>query len=364
MWRWKLGKGGSGQQPYNETDGKYESPDVSVGGKTVSSFEDYRDAVLDMNGFSDQYREMTQQQKDEVDEYLKGEYHNALDAAMKELNNQELGGSGVKFYGDDYEGMVRELLPKILTKDLIDNIEKTADYGFRIISNNVTGYTADAVSTYIQRARFGTSNFSTCSFDEFNEIESNMPHIDYRSKISEDDIKALIDSGVDFPLYRGIKNTNEDDSLQGFYDKNITKSLIGEGLYGHVIYMSFSRNYSNKYAENGILVGGIVRNGGNLKVLYAANQYGMNDIDVSYKINLSMATVTSTVEKAVSEAGYDLKSEEGLALAKAITRSVTVDAGVVGMLLGYDALYGKKDQFDILNPNIVDIVPVALARAE
>lgn len=361
MVRWKLGKGGKEQQPYDDANGQYLTLEVMVGDTATESFEEYRDAVLSQNGYSAEYKTMDQDKKNAVDSYLKAEYRKELNKIMDEMNGS------FEFYGaGNGKRMLSELLPKIITKDLIETIEERGP----TFENKGSGakFEIFTIPWLIQKARFGTNHFSTCSKEEYESIKKNMPDIASDYEVSPEDVMALVESGCDFTVHRGLPSENASECVKGFYDSKVTDSLQGSGYYGHVIYTSLSYDYAYNFAngeyndEESVLLGCVVRNNGNLKV------WDLKSPQIRYydhKKLLGAAGITvDDVQAAVKECFGAVGKNNSASACASIINAMSTDPGTLAALLGYDAIYGDDSQFDIVNPTIVDVVPENLYDGE
>jgi hypothetical protein len=357
MVRWKLGKGGKEQQPYDDTNGQYLTLEVMVGDTATESFEEYRDAVLSQNGYSDEYKTMDQDKKGAVDSYLKAEYRKELSKVMDEMNKKETG--SLEFYGvENSKRMLSELLPKIITKDFVETVEERGV----VFKNKGSGakFEIFTVPWLIQKARFGTNHFSTCSKEEYEDIDINMPYIGDNEGISAKDVMALVKSGCDFTVHRGLPSDDADECVKGFYDSKVTDGIQGSGDYGHVIYTSLSHEYARDFAsgfydKESVLLGCVVRNNGNLKVwdLNSQNTGTVFSYELLEAAGITINDIKTAVEDCFAAAGKSISSSAY----DIIVNAMSTDPGTIAALLGYDAIYGYYSQFDIVNPSIVDVVP-------
>ena len=354
MVRWKLGKGGKEQQPYDDANGQYLTLEVMVGDTATESFEEYRDAVLSQNGYSAEYKTMDQDKKAAVDSYLKAEYRKELNKIMDEMNGN------LEFYGvGNGKRMLSELLPKIITKDFVEAVEERGV----VFKNKGSGakFEIFTVPWLIQKARFGTNHFSTCSKEEYEDININMPYIAAYGDTPSKDIMALIKSGCDFTVHRGLSSEDVNKCVEGFYDSKVTDSIQGSGDYGHVIYTSLSNGYARdfanccSYGEESVLLGCIVRNNGNLKVwdLESKNINIYDNAAILKDAGMTRDDIKDAVKECLEAVGKSVNSPSY----DVIVNAMSDDPGTIALLLGYDAIYGYSSQFDIVNPSIVDVVP-------
>lgn len=284
-----------------------------------------------------------------------------------------------KFYTD--EDALAEALPKMFTKEMVEEFTKGYDAGNIMAVRQTVGNTYVPVLAHIfMKKRFKQTKFAKISKEAFYERAKNaLKDRDITQDNFYDVMKAAQYGGREVVVYRGIPTSGEygaqDTAFEGYFTSQTNPktgdeignkypvSLLGNGCYSSVIYMSTQHSYARMYAEEigkGVLITGLV-NLNNAKVCYEKSP------DDDYNDVNRMRNVLDRCSNAWEKSKENVKQSllqytDEYTAAKIMGNLDTVlkygDIGFCATLCGYDALVCAEDngqQLDILNPSIVDV---------
>ena len=262
----------------------------------------------------------------------------------------------VKFCNSEQE--VLDNFSNIFNQEMVDSLKKlgfpkktrTNVYSTRL--NVYSRYEVSIVPFVLQRMVYGRVKFrddKTITREKFDKLYSEQ-RINYsRADATVDDIKSL----PHVALFRGLYQHNDEIAktvTAGLLDTQKgenTKTLLGTGCWGDVIYMSLDINYSKSYSSNRNeydLARGIIFNPGKLNIAsFAKMPEWLHEDKAEQKLNEVLSSL---------DADEDLKSE----LIKYVVGKISGgNQGFLCMLFGFDACLGDSNQLDILNPNVVSL---------
>ena len=352
LYELKLGNGGHGLEPFNTKTGKYEKLSFSFEGNDIDSWQTLRDLMFD-EGQKEMYDNADQSIKDEIDNVAKEAYEGLLKDEVDVLNRTRVFDTPQECVDN-----IGDLLTPDMINEILPNIKKSTwgdYYCEQLEADPNSSYYVETIPALFQNSRYRKTKMNKISETDFNNTISNIDVFDRYSYNDDMDIYLNYVSNYDKVIvYRGLSVDNSDARRvhQGFVEDgpNLTKSLIGSGMYDSVIYMTMDENYASDY-DDGLVVKGLANTKGK-KIKIGYDEYGSNgeveqlrNRDVQFKNNI----VSSCVKMGYSQSDADKIGE-------VFRRQLNNDFGFCLMLLGYDAAILDGHQFDILNPDIVDLV--------
>lgn len=372
----KTGMGGEGLQPYDEKTGEYTKVEVSIGDAKVSDFDSFVEAVVDAKGVRERYDALSPDGKAKFAERLAPKYEEALRAEVGRMNEERSRNYEFFATADD----MREKIPGLFTKELIDEAISLGFPGetyFR--ASPFSSYEVNILSHVLQKARYGRRKFNPISQEEYAERAKNAINVGDGGNW-EGSTADAVSSGRDVLLWRGYCRINGKDREachrgQVDEDDSTSKSLIGSGCYGSVIYMSGNESYSRgSYMHWGLLSHAILRGSQTIRTLdFTMGDDGETDDYESYgyKAIKELQKVAADVADAIAEnmRQYEYDNNTIDKIKDNVLNLMGVEdwygerhvdpgyanKGFCAMLMGYDVVLGDSKQIDILNPALVDM---------
>ena len=368
----KPGNGGHGLEAYDDTTGKYASVSFDYNGKTISSWEELKDAILEENPQYKAQYESNPQIAEQFDNYVQDQiYPQMFQSEVDKLNAEEA--NYIEFSSPEDAGAnFHKLFNDRLINNLLDNNILDSD---RIQVNPYkTDYVVSTWAACMQMTRYkGNNRAKPISAQEYMDRTKNFPKSSLEYWSSNQDLKNYVASADEVPLLRnqGIRNEAVWKEVKRSYwdpNSNINSLLAHAGgkncsYFGSVIYFS-TGEYSYDSSITGHRIMGIAKPK-EMKLLSISSHYDgckeANDFLMAYENNRSV--IDSEIQQKLVNTGRVTPQQ-----AEEITQSLynqikrggnrgdNADWGLIGMIMGYDAILGEGYQFDILNPNKIEVV--------
>lgn len=361
LYQLKVGKGGSGLEPFNTETGQYEKIGFDFEGNQIDGWESLRDLMLDMNQ-KDIYANADQDFKDEVDNYIKDQYNALLKEEVGRLNRDYAKKhSGVEFYQSVDE--MTENVSKFITDDVISFVNEKGDF-----FNTDDLRSIRSIAFMVHKTRYANQMMNKISRNEFDNKTANLRNIpDVYDGQDQDVENDYLKTHNMVKLYRGVycgdgktpaDLYNEycegvfkgDDSVDG------TGTILGDhnGMYGSAIYMTTSEDYAGGY-DNGFFLDGYIENLDSVNIYFMedSTDYSGRESQLYNEMKRKKPIISAKIKNDLLARGYALK--DIMSTISAIEDGIDYDFGFCCMLMGYDAFTAEGHQLDVLNPSIVNV---------
>lgn len=358
----KPGNGGHGLEVYNIEDGKYAQVTCSFNGQDINGWEEYRDAILASNpqwktaydsdsNIAQQFDTMVQDQM----------YPELLQNEVNRLNTE--GESQIKF--DSPEDAALNM-HKLFGAKLVDNLLANDILHNEMVSVNPykPDYKVSVLAACIQMNRYaGNNRMNPITQSDFDNRSQNFPSVSLYWGSSSDDLRRYLSNATEIPVIRNMGISSETvwrEVKRSFWDPNSqinsTLSRVGGkncSHYGSVCYMSTGGYEYDEGAPHTIK--GIVKLDG-VKYTFCPSPNRGADVDAFRGMfNRNKQTIINNLVGKLTEGGK-MSSVEARQICASLENQIANDCGLCAMIMGYDAIAGAGYQFDIINPNIVDVV--------
>lgn len=364
MFATKPGNGGHGLEVYNVEDGKYAQVTCSFNGQDINSWEEYRDAILAANPQYKTAYNNNPSVAQQFDALIQDDwYPKLLQEEVDRLNFE--GESQISFSSpEEAANNIHKLFGKKMINNLLEN-------GFLTRENiSVNPYKLDyqvsVIAACMQMNRYpGNNRMKPISRAEYDTRFKNTPSttLEYYSDSSE--LRSYIEDATEIPVLRimGISDENVwQEVKRSFWDPNSkinsTLSRVGGvncSYFGSVCYMTTGSYIYDDGTNRKHMIQGLVKNKG-LKITYCPSQNRGNDVDSFRSAYIrNKSTIDANLIAKLTESGQ-ISQPQAQKFCDSLYRQIREDCGLCAMIMGYDAIAGQGYQFDIINPNIVDVV--------
>ena len=343
-------KGGGGKLEAFDENGRYTEVTLNVEGHDINKWEDLIDLFLD-DEQKEIYNKASDEDKKEVNDYLMNYHEQLFQQEVDKMNTQ------YRFYYSIDEAI--QNAHELFTDDMIEWYFENERNGY-ITSFQGTSHRVPALPVALQMARYKYNRMKSISNDEFNQRVKKL-FVDYSnnntlpSSCGHDTGYRYLETHTEIPVFRGMNVRRSDREIvrQGFFEngKDAPISLMGNGCYGTCIYMSMSYDYSSDWYDAGILVKGIVKP--EQVMWFDQSSYSTVKSTFVAKMPILLNNLRSKLDNSPIFASGRYSKDKFLSTVENFIRN---DRAFIPMLMGYDAMFADGNQFDILNPNIVELV--------
>ena len=360
LYQLKVGKGGSGLEPFNTETGQYEKIGFDFEGNQIDGWESLRDLMLDMNQ-KDIYANADQAFKDEVDNYIKDQYNALLKEEVGRLNRDYARKhSGVEFYQSVDE--MTENVSKFITDDVISFINKKGSSFWTDDSRTIR-----SIAFMVHKTRYANQTMNKISRDEFDEKTANLYNIpDVGWSCDQSIENDYLKTHNMVKVYRGVYCGNKtpadlyNEYCEGLFTGNDsvngTATILGDcsGMYGSAIYMTTSEEYAGGY-DNGFFLDSYIENLNSINIYFMEDETDSSGrgSELYNEMKRKKPIISAKIKNDLLARGYSLN--EIMPTISAIESGIDNDFGFCCMLMGYDAFTAEGHQLDILNPSIVNV---------
>lgn len=358
----KPGNGGHGLEVYNVEDGKYAQVTCSFNGQDINSWEEYRDAILASNPQWKTAYESDSNVAQQFDTMVQDQMYPEL--VQQEVDKINLDSeSQIEFSSPDDAALN---MHKIFGTRLVDNLLENGILTNTMISVNPykPDYQVSILAACIQMNRYkGNNRMNPITRAEYDSRSVNFPRTTLGYYSDDSDLRSYIENATEIPVLRTMGISNEAvwrEVKRSFWDPNSqinsTLSRVGGkncSYFGSVCYMATGGvTYSEGAAH---MIRGIVKNEG-IKVTYCPDSNEGEDVDAFRRTLIrNRSAIESNMVAALTKSGK-IDTTQATRIFNSLCDQIERDCGLCAMIMGYDAIGGEGYQFDIVNPNIVDVV--------
>lgn len=358
----KPGNGGHGLEVYNVEDGKYAQVTCSFNGQDINSWEEYRDAILASNPQWKTAYESDSNVAQQFDALIQDDWYPKL--VQGEVDRLNFEGESQISFSSPEEAATN--VHKLFGKKMVDNLLTNGILTSERISVNPykLDYQVSVIAACMQMNRYsGNNRMNPISRAEYDARFKNTPRTTLEYYSDSSDLRRYIEGATEIPVIRTMGISNEAvwrEVKRSFWDPNSkinsTLSRVGGkncSYFGSVCYMATGGVTYSEGAAHMIL--GLVKNEG-LKITYCPSENRGDDIDSfrsAYARNKS--TIDANLIAKLTESGQ-ISQPQAQRICDSLYNQIRSDCGLCAMIMGYDAIAGEGYQFDIINPNIVDVV--------
>ena len=351
-------KGGGGKLEAFDEYGRYTEVTLNVEGHDINKWEDLIDLFLD-DEQKEIYNKASAEDKKEVNDYLMNYHEQLFQQEVDKINTQYRVYSSV----DETIQNAHELF----TDDMIEWYFENERGGY-ITTFQGTGHRVPALPMALQMARYKYNRMKAISNDEFNKriqkIFDETQKDSYGDPIGNNTLPSscghdrgyqYLETHTEIPVFRGmyVSSYDKETVRQGFFEngKDAPLSLMGNGCFGTCIYMSMSYDYSSGGYDEGILVKGIVKPE-EAKWFDQQSYHNLKNEFVA-KLPIFLNNLRNKMDNSPIFASGRYSKDKFL---NTVENFIKNDRAFIPMLMGYDAMFADGNQFDILNPNVVELV--------
>lgn len=358
----KPGNGGHGLEVYNVGDGKYAQITCTFNGQEINNWEEYRDAILAGNTDWKNAYENDQNISKQFDEMVQDQLYPEL--LQKEVDRLNLEGeSQIEFSSPDDAALN---MHKLFGAKLVDNLLANDILHNETISVNPykPDYKVSVLAACIQMNRYaGNNRMNPITQSDFDNRSQNFPSMSLYYGSDPSDLRRYLENATEIPVIRNMGISSEAvwrEVKRSFWDPNSqinsTLSRVGGkncSYFGSVCYMS-TGGFEYKEGVPHTIKGIVKLNGVKFTVCPYRNRG--DDIDSFRRtFDRNKQTIIDNLVGKLTEGGK-MSSVEARQICASLETQIANDCGLCAMIMGYDAIVGEGYQFDIVNPNIVDVV--------
>ena len=358
----KPGNGGHGLEVYNVEDGKYAQVSCSFNGQQIDTWEQYRDAILASNPQWKSAYDGDKNVADQFDAMVQDQLYPELVQGEVDRLNME-GESQIRFSSPDEAALN---MHKLFGSKLVDNLLANNILNSEMISVNPykPDYKVSVLAACIQMNRYpGNNRMKPITASDYRDRARNFPSMSLDYGSDEDDLRRYLSDAKEIPVTRNMGIASEavwKEVKRSFWDQNSqinsTLSRVGGkncSYFGSVCYMATGGYEYDEGAAHTIR--GIVKMDG-VKYTFCPYSNRGDDIDAFRQaFERNKPAIVGNLIGKLTEGGKMSASQAGQICAS-LERQISKDCGLCAMIMGFDAIAGEGYQFDIINPNIVDVV--------
>ena len=366
MIEFKPGNGGHGPEAYDTETGQYVEVECSIEGQSFKGWEELRDLILNSDPDIKQQYEDNAAQREAIEDYIKNELYGPL--LEEAINRKNAETTGQLFFNDPIDAALNG--HKIFTPSFFQ-MYKDKVSGEKVLINPDNGYVVNGFACCLQNLRYPKKKMNRISRAEYNSLMAGVSGMVDSGNFSHQSLKRYVANNPNgFPVWRGFTagGTNIQKVKESFWDENSPYiSTLAHArakncsYYGAVTYMSMSKDYAEDYAGRA-LINGFVKNPKSLKILECPLEYYESDTASCNKaireitqFRSRSAEFLNNVKKQAETYG-NMSPQELNNFMLNLRDDIESNPGLCGIIMGYDAIMGSSNQFDILNPGIVSVL--------
>ena len=366
MIEFKPGNGGHGPEAYDPETGQYVEVECSIEGQTFKGWEELRDLILNSDPNIKVQYDSNSAQRDAIEEYIKNELYGPL--LEEAINRKNAESTGQIFFNDPIDAALNG--HKIFTPSFFQ-MYKDKVSGQKVLVNPDNNYVVNGFACCLQNLRYPKKKMIPISKAEYNSLMSGVSGTVDSGDFPHQSLRRYVAANPNgFPVWRGVTagGTNIQKVKESFWDENspyISTLAHARGkncsYYGAVTYMSMSKDYAEGYAGRA-LINGFVKNPKSLKILECPLEYyDSNEISCNKAIREITQFRSRSAEflnnvKKQAETYSNMSPQELNNFMLNLRDDIENNPGLCGIIMGYDAIMGSSNQFDILNPGIVSVL--------